>query len=96
MIKKRDIPFVVVVFGVIGLLAYLSLTGEERYISRIEPHLRLVGVENAAQADAACLSCHGAGAAAAGEAAPAPPMPEDHPLRKTNCRQCHRLERKAS
>jgi len=25
-----------------------------------------------------------------------PPMPENHPLRKKNCRQCHRLERKKS
>jgi hypothetical protein len=94
MIRKRDISFIAVVLGIVGFLMYLSSTGEERFISRIEPHLRLVGVEDVEQADAECLSCHGGGAVPGGAVITAPVMPENHPLRKKNCRQCHRLERK--
>jgi hypothetical protein len=87
--KRRDIYFLLAVAAVVGLLWYLSSTGHERFISRIEPHVKLVGIKDTAAADAQCLSCHGDDAAKV----QAPPMPSNHPLRKKNCRQCHRLER---
>lgn len=80
MIGRKDIFFIVVVAAVVGLLALLSYTGHPRYLSRSQPmHLR-------AATDAECLSCHGEGREF--------PMTADHPLRKKNCRQCHRLERR--
>ncbi len=93
MIKRRDVYFIIVMIGIIGILAGLSLTGKEKFIPRIEPHLKLAAETDVAVADAKCLSCHGPGAARL-EGTPA--MPENHPLRKKNCRQCHRLERKKS
>ncbi|MGE5190075.1 MAG: hypothetical protein ACM3NF_08475 [Gemmatimonadota bacterium] len=75
--KTRDIHFLIMVAAVIGLLIVLSLTGRQRFLSRSEPHLRAVS-------DAECLSCHDDGKTF--------PMTQDHPLRKKNCRQCHRLE----
>lgn len=94
MINRRDLYFVVVILVVVGILTYLSLTGKEKFIARIEPHLAVAGVKDAAQADAVCLSCHGSDVPREARVANAPPMPENHPLRKKNCRQCHRLERK--
>jgi hypothetical protein len=94
-LRARDIQFLVVVAAVVALLAYLSLTGKERFIGRTPAHLAVVGIEDDARADAVCRSCHGGQQAdnvSAGQAGP--PLPADHPLRKKNCRQCHRLERK--
>ena len=95
-IRSRDVQFLLFVLAVVGVLAILSLTGKERFIGRTPAHLSVVGIEDNASADAVCLSCHGAKPSAAAVAANAPPMPENHPLRKKNCRQCHRLERKKS
>jgi len=93
--RARDLQFLLFIIVVVGLLALLSLTGKERFIPRTEAHLGVAAVQDAAQADAVCLSCHD------GKAPPSvsggkqgPPMPGNHPLRKKNCRQCHRLERK--
>ena len=94
-LRSRDFQFLVFVVAVVALLVALSLTGKERFIGRTPAHLAVVGIEDAARADAVCFSCHGgkpADPAAVGR--PAPPLPADHPLRKKNCRQCHRLERK--
>ncbi len=93
-IKSRDLQFLVVVGAVIGLLAYLSLTGRERFIPRTRAHLDVAAIRDNAQADAVCLSCHDGKPPSSPGIRVGPPMPKDHPLRKTNCRQCHRLERK--
>jgi hypothetical protein len=77
--KTRDVHFLIMVAAVIGLLLVLSFTGRQRYLSRSEPHLK-------AASDAECFSCHDDGKIF--------PMTKDHPLRKKNCRQCHRLERR--
>ncbi len=95
-IKPRDIQFLLFCAAVIGVLVVLSLTGKERFIGRTPAHLGVVGIEDTARADAMCLSCHGDSPSPEARAAQAPPMPENHPLRKKNCRQCHRLERKKS
>lgn len=80
MISRKDLFFIIVVVAVVGLLAYLSYTGQPRYLSRTEPmHLR-------ATTDAECFSCHDEGTRF--------PMTGEHPLRKKNCRQCHRLEKR--
>ena len=79
MIKTRDVHFFIMVAVIVGLLMVLYLTGRPRFLSRTEPHLRAVS-------DAECFSCHDDGKAF--------PMTAEHPLRKKNCRQCHRLERK--
>lgn len=76
--KTRDVHFLIMVAAVIGLLLVLSFTGRQRFLSRSEPHLK-------AASDAECFSCHDDGKIF--------PMTKDHPLRKKNCRQCHRLER---
>lgn len=95
-VRSRDVLFLAVVVAVVALLTYLSMTGKERFIGRTPAHLSVVGIENAAEADAVCRSCHAAGPAEPHSmgAAAGPPLPADHPLRKKNCRQCHRLERK--
>ena len=94
-VRGRDLQFLFVMAGVIGVLAVLSMTGKERFIPRTEAHLSVAAVKDTAQADAVCLSCHGERAPAVAEAVKqGPQMPEKHPLRKKNCRQCHRLERK--
>lgn len=96
-VRARDLQFLFVMAAVVGVLAVLSMTGKERFIPRTEAHLAVASVKDAAEADAVCLSCHGESAAPpaiAGKSAPR--MPENHPLRKKNCRQCHRLERKKS
>jgi cytochrome c553 len=96
-VRARDLQFLIVMAAVVGILAVLSMTGKERFIPRTEAHLAVASVKDTSEADAVCLSCHGGNstpAAAAGT--PAPRMPENHPLRKKNCRQCHRLERKKS
>jgi len=95
-IRARDFQFLLVVAAVIGLLTVLSMTGKERFIPRTEAHLAVAPIEDTAQADAVCLSCHGGEKTASVEGTKGPSMPEDHPLRKKNCRQCHRLERKKS
>lgn len=77
--KTRDIHFLIMVAAVIGLLVVLSFTGRQRFLSRSEPHLK-------AASDAECFSCHDDGKEF--------PMTKEHPLRKKNCRQCHRLERR--
>ena len=74
--KTRDIHFLIMVAAVIGLLLVLSFTGRQRFLTRSEPHLK-------AASDAECFSCHDEGKTF--------PMTKDHPLRKKNCRQCHRL-----
>ena len=96
MIKRRDVYFIVAVLAVLAILSYLSFTGKEKFIARIEPHLKLAAEKEAAAADVQCLSCHGDAAPPEARSAGAPAMPESHPLRKKNCRQCHRLERKKS
>lgn len=77
--KTRDIHFLIMVAAVIGLLIVLSATGRQRFLSRTEPHLK-------AASDAECFSCHDDGKTF--------PMTKEHPLRKKNCRQCHRLEKR--
>ncbi len=77
--KTRDIHFLIMVAAVIGLLVVLSFTGRQRFLSRSEPHLK-------AASDAECFSCHDVGKEF--------PMTKEHPLRKKNCRQCHRLEKR--
>lgn len=78
MIKTKDFHFLIMVVIVVGLLMVLYLTGRTRYLSRSAPHL-------SAASDAECFSCHGEGKEF--------PMTAEHPLRKKNCRQCHRLKR---
>lgn len=79
MRRGKDIFFGAVVLSVVGLLSILSYTGKPRYLSHAEPmHLR-------AASDADCLQCHEAGKQF--------PMTKEHPLRKKNCRQCHRLQK---
>ncbi len=93
-LRARDFQFLLFVVAVVGLLAALSMTGKERFIPRTEAHLAVGPIEDTAQADAVCRSCHDGGKPASAEGKQGPPMPENHPLRKKNCRQCHRLERK--
>jgi hypothetical protein len=96
-VEPRDIQFLLFVVAVVAVLVVLSLTGKERFIGRTPAHLGVVAIEDNARADAVCLSCHGGKPSAAGVSRQqGPPMPESHPLRKKNCRQCHRLERKKS
>jgi hypothetical protein len=95
-VRARDFQFLLVVVAVIALLTVLSMTGKERFIPRTEAHLAVAPIQDTAQADAVCLSCHGEGKSASVEGKRGPLMPENHPLRKKNCRQCHRLERKKS
>ena len=95
-IRARDFQFLLVVVAVVALLTVLSLKGKERFIPRTEAHLAVAPIEDTAQADAVCLSCHGGEKSASAEGKKPPLMPENHPLRKKNCRQCHRLERKKS
>ncbi len=95
-IRAKDFQFLLVVAAVVGLLTVLSMTGKERFIPRTEAHLAVAPIQDTAQADAACLSCHDGAKPPSAEIGKGPPMPENHPLRKKNCRQCHRLERKKS
>ncbi|HEY3489019.1 MAG TPA: hypothetical protein VGK27_02720 [Candidatus Deferrimicrobiaceae bacterium] len=71
MIKKRDLAFIVPAVAVVAFLAYLSTRGQERFIPRIPPHVAAIGIEDRAQADAYCFSCHNPAAPKDG----APPMP---------------------
>jgi len=95
-IRARDFQFLLVVVAVVALLTVLSMSGKERFIPRTEAHLAVAPIQETAQADAVCLSCHGGENSASVEGKMGPLMPENHPLRKKNCRQCHRLERKKS
>lgn len=97
-IRARDFQFLLVVVAVVGLLTVLSMTGKERFIPRTEAHLAVGPIQDVAQADAVCRSCHDGAKQASAEAGvkKGSPMQENHPLRKKNCRQCHRLERKKS
>ena len=95
-IRARDFQFLLFVVAVVGLLIVLSMSGKERFIPRTEAHLAAVPIQDTAQADAMCWSCHDGAKAASAVGKKGPPMPENHPLRKKNCRQCHRLERKRS
>jgi len=92
-LRARDFQFLLVVVAVVGLLTVLSMTGKERFIPRSEAHLAVGPIQDTAQADAICRSCHEGAKSASAEGKIGPPMPENHPLRKKNCRQCHRLER---
>jgi len=92
--RSRDIPFLVFVAAVVGLLVVLSLRGKERFIGRTPAHLGVAGIADDGQADAVCLSCHGGDPAGSAASGAAPGMSPDHPSRKKNCRQCHRLERR--
>jgi len=94
-IRARDFQFLFLMAAVVGVLVVLSMTGKERFIPRTEAHLSVAAVKETAEADAVCLSCHdGKTPPGVSGAEQGPPMPEKHPLRKKNCRQCHRLERK--
>jgi hypothetical protein len=95
-IRARDFQFLLFVVAVVGLLVVLSMSGKERFIPRTEAHLAAVPIQETAKADAMCWSCHDGAKPASAEVKKGPPMPENHPLRKKNCRQCHRLERKKS
>ncbi|HEX9850081.1 hypothetical protein [Candidatus Deferrimicrobium sp.] len=95
-IRARDFQFLLVVVAVVALLIVLSMKGKERFIPRTEAHLAVAPIQDTARADAVCLSCHGGEKSASMEGKIGPLMPENHPLRKKNCRQCHRLERKKS
>lgn len=75
--KSKDIHFLIMAVVVVGLLVVLSLTGRQRFLSPSPPHLK-------AASDAECFSCH--------DEKSDIPMLKDHPLRKKNCRQCHRLK----
>jgi len=91
----RDILFAAVIIAVVSLVVFLSLTGKKRFISRTQAHLAAAGIRDKARADAFCVSCHAVDAAAVVPVESAgSPLPENHPLRKKNCRQCHQLERK--
>ncbi len=76
--KTRDIHFLIMVVVIIGFLVILSMSGRPRFLTRIPPHL-------SAASDVECFSCHDEGKPF--------PMSTEHPLRKKNCRQCHRLEK---
>jgi len=93
-IRARDFTFLLVVVAVVGLLTVLSMTGKERFIPRTRAHMDVARIEDTAQADAVCLSCHDGAKSPSAEVMKGPPMPENHPLRKKNCRQCHRLVRR--
>src|SRR5512141_1549402 len=95
-IRARDFQFLLVVAAVVGLLTVLSMTGKERFIPRTEAHLAVAPIQDTAQADAVCWSCHDGAKPDTAEAKKGTPTPENHPLRKKNSRQCHRLERKKS
>jgi len=95
-IQARDFQFLLVVAVVVGILVALSMMGKERFIARTEAHLAVAPIQETARADAVCLSCHDGKEPAGVKLEKGPPMPENHPLRKKNCRQCHRLERKKS
>ena len=58
-IRARDFQFLLVVVAVVALLTVLSMTGKERFIPRTEAHLAVARIEDKAEADAVCLSCHG-------------------------------------
>jgi len=75
--KSKDLHFLLMVIVVVGFLLILSMTGRQRFLTRTPPHLQ-------AATDEACFSCHDDGKEF--------PMTKDHPLRKKNCRQCHRLK----
>jgi len=92
----KDILFLVVIVAIVSMLVFLSVTGKKRFISPTQAHLDVAGVRDNADADAICGSCHAVDANAIVSAVSAgPPLPENHPLRKKNCRQCHRLDRKS-
>jgi hypothetical protein len=93
-IRARDFTFLLFVVAVIGLLTVLSMTGKEKFIPRTKAHMDVARIEDTAQADAVCRSCHDGAKPASPEVMEGPPMPENHPLRKKNCRQCHRLVRR--
>ena len=93
-IRARDFQFLLVVVAVVGLLIVLSMTGKERFILRTKAHMAVTRIEDTAQADAICRSCHDGAKSPSVEMEKGPPMPENHPLRKKNCRQCHRLVRR--
>ena len=95
-LHPRDFQFLLVIAAVVALLAVLSMTGKERFIPRTEAHLAVAPIKDTAHADAVCLACHDGKPPATAEAVKGPSMPENHPLRKKNCRQCHRLVRKKS
>lgn len=91
---RKDVLFLAVLVAVVSLLVFLSITGKKRFIRPTQAHLDVAGVRDNADADAICSSCHAVDADAVVSAGSAgPPLPESHPLRKKNCRQCHRLDR---
>lgn len=92
-LSKKDYGFIAMAVVVVSVLVVLSLTGKEKFIPRTEAHLKAVEMEKEA-ADKYCASCHdpSVGGIVIG-AQESPKMPEKHPLRKKNCRLCHRLER---
>lgn len=71
MLRKSDVVFVVLAAAVVGTFVYLSRTGNERFISRIEPHVRIHALQDKNEADGQCFSCHDPEK----PAADAPPMP---------------------
>ena len=85
-IRARDFQFLLVVAAVVGLLTVLSMTGKERFIPRTEAHLAVAPIQDSAQADAVCRSCHDGAKPASTEVKKGPPMPESHPLRKNRGR----------
>lgn len=92
---RRDVLFLVVIVAVVSLLVFLSITGKKRFIRPTQAHLDVAGVRDNPDADAICSSCHAVDAYAVVSVDSAGPLlPESHPLRKKNCRQCHQLERR--
>jgi hypothetical protein len=71
MLRKSDLVFIGFAAAVVGTFVYLSRTGEERFISRIEPHVRIHALKDKAEADAQCFACHDPDK----PAADSPPMP---------------------
>jgi len=71
-IRARDFQFLLVVVAVVGLLTVLSMTGKERFIPRTEAHLAVAPIQDTAQADAVCRSCHAGEKSATAEGRRAP------------------------
>lgn len=71
MISKKDLAFIIPALAIVGFLAYISTRGEERFIPRIPAHEAAIGIEDKAEADKYCFSCHDPAAPKEG----APPMP---------------------
>jgi hypothetical protein len=94
MLKRKDLVFVAIAVLIVGVLTWLSMTGKEKFIQRIPPHVAAIYIQDRAEADQYCAKCHDPKLPGAAALDNTPKMPPNHPLRTKNCRLCHRLERK--